>query len=196
MSNQVEVRTASVGKMDNNVYVLVDTPTNESILIDTPTEPDRISELTAGTQVKYIIITHGDADHIQALPEMKRRLGAPVGIHESDAHNLAQPPDFTIKDGDVFTFGDSSVRVMHTPGHTPGSLSLFTDGVLISGDTLFPGGPGNTQRPDGDFDAIIAGIRDKLFALPDDTAVYPGHGKPTTIGAEKPHLREWVDRGW
>lgn len=196
MSNQIELRTASVGHMDNNVYVLVDKATNDSILIDAPTEPDRITELTRGTTVKYIIITHGDADHIQALPEMIRRLHAPVGIHQVDAHNLAGPPDFTINDGDVLTFGDSSVTAMHTPGHTPGSISLFTEGILISGDTLFPGGPGNTQRPDGDFDAIIAGIRDKLFTLPDDTKVYPGHGKPTTIGAEKPHLQEWIDRGY
>jgi glyoxylase-like metal-dependent hydrolase (beta-lactamase superfamily II) len=196
MSNQVEVRTVSIGSYDNNVYVLVDTATGESILIDAPTEPDRISELTEGTNVKYIVITHGDADHIQALPEMKRRLGAPVGIHQADAHNLSQPPDFNINENDVLNFGDSSIRALHTPGHTPGSLSLVTDGILISGDTLFPGGPGNTKRPGGDFSAIISGIRDKLFVLPDDTRVYPGHGKPTTIGAEKPHLQEWIDRGW
>ncbi len=196
MSNDLEVRTASVGKLDNNIYVLVDTSTGDSVLIDAPTEPDTISALTDGTSVKYILLTHGDHDHIQALPEMRRRLGAPVGIHPSDAHNLSQPPDFSLNDGDVITFGNMSLRVMHTPGHTPGSLSLYTDGVLISGDTLFPGGPGNTQRPNGDFNAIIDGIRDKLFILPDDTKVYPGHGKPTTIGAEKPHLQEWIDRGW
>lgn len=196
MSDSVELRSASVGSMDNNVYVLVDPETKESVLIDAPTDPDRIKQLTDGTRVKYIILTHGDQDHIQALRAMKQTLGAPVAIHEADAGSLPSPPDLLIKENDVFRFGNSSVRAMHTPGHTPGSISLVTDGILISGDTLFPGGPGNTNRPNGDFKAIISGIRDKLFVLPDDTKVYPGHGKPTTIGAEKPHLQEWIDRGW
>lgn len=196
MNESVELRTESVGSMDNNVYVLVDRKTGESILVDAPTEADRIQALTEGTKVKYILLTHGDADHIQALPEMKRRLGAPVAIHEADARHLSQKPDLLIKDGDTFRFGNSSVRAFHTPGHTPGSISLVIGDILLSGDALFPGGPGNTKRPGGDFQAVIGAIRDKLFILPDNTKVYPGHGKGTTIGAEKPHLQEWVDRGW
>ncbi len=182
--------------MDNGVYVLVDRESGQSILVDAPTDPDRIQELTDGTSVKYLLLTHGDGDHIQALPEIRRRIGMPVGIHESDAGSLQAPPDFFINDGDVYQFGSSSVRAVHTPGHTAGSVSLIGEGFVISGDTLFPGGPGNTRRPGGDFQAIIAGIRDKLFVLPDETKVYPGHGNPTTIGAEKPHLQEWIERGW
>jgi glyoxylase-like metal-dependent hydrolase (beta-lactamase superfamily II) len=87
------------------------------------------------------------------------------------------------------------VRAISTPGHSPGGVSFLTDGILIAGDTLFPGGPGNTQRPDGNFRAIIENIESKLFTLPDDTVVYPGHGKPTTIGTERPHLQEWIQRG-
>jgi glyoxylase-like metal-dependent hydrolase (beta-lactamase superfamily II) len=194
--SEIELRHATVGNYDNNVYVLVDPETKESILVDTPDEPDVIEKLTQGTKVRYIVFTHGDMDHLQAFGEMERRLGAPVLIHQADAGRLPRPPDRLIDDGDVLEFGRGSVMVRHTPGHTPGSVSLVGDGILISGDTLFPGGPGNTKRPDGDFDAIIAAIRDKLFILPDDTKVYPGHGSATTIGAEKPHLQEWIDRGW
>jgi len=194
--SEIELRHAKVGNYDNNVYVLVDPETRESILVDTPDEPDVIEKLTEGTKVRYIVFTHSDMDHLQAFGEMERRLGAPVLIHEADAARLPRPPDRLIDDGDVLEFGRGSVTVRHTPGHSPGSISLVGDGILISGDTLFPGGPGNTKRPDGDFDAIISGIRDKLFILPDDTKVYPGHGSPTTIGTEKPHLQEWIDRGW
>jgi glyoxylase-like metal-dependent hydrolase (beta-lactamase superfamily II) len=194
--SEIELRQANVGNYDNNVYVLVDPETRESIVIDTPAEPDVIEKLTQGTKVRYIVFTHGDADHLQAFTEMDARLRAPVLIHAADASRLQRRPDRLIDDGDVIEFGRSSVRVVHTPGHTPGSIGLIGDGILISGDTLFPGGPGNTKRPEGDFDAIINGIRDKYFVLPDDTKVYPGHGKSTTIGAEKPHLQEWIDRGW
>ncbi|HEV3311421.1 MAG TPA: MBL fold metallo-hydrolase [Chloroflexota bacterium] len=193
--SDIELRQATVGDYDNNVYVLVDRATNESILIDAPFEPDTIEGLTNGTTVKYILLTHGDYDHIQALPEMERRLGAPVAIHPADAHNLSKAPNRSIEDGDVFTFGESSVRAVHTPGHTPGSISLVAGDILISGDTLFPGGPGNTKREGGDFGAVIASVG-RLFELPDGTTVHPGHGKSTTIGAEKPHLQEWIDRGW
>jgi glyoxylase-like metal-dependent hydrolase (beta-lactamase superfamily II) len=85
---------------------------------------------------------------------------------------------------------------MHTPGHSPGGTSFITGDILIAGDTLFPGGPGNTKRPDGSFDTIIESVQSKLFLLPDETRVYPGHGKPTSIGTERPHLQEWIDRGW
>jgi glyoxylase-like metal-dependent hydrolase (beta-lactamase superfamily II) len=193
--SDIELRTESVGEYDNNVYVLVDRATNESILVDTPFEPEKIEKLTRGTTVKFILLTHGDYDHLQALTEMKRATGAPVAIHPKDAHNLPEPPDRFIEDGDIFEFGSSSVRAIYTPGHTAGSISLVSDGILLSGDTLFPGGPGNTKRPGGDFAAVIASV-EKLLSLPDDTQVYPGHGKSTTIGAEKPHLQEWKDRGY
>jgi glyoxylase-like metal-dependent hydrolase (beta-lactamase superfamily II) len=170
--------------------------THESVLIDAPTDSTRILELTSGTTVRYILLTHGDADHIQALEPLRTTLRAPVGIHVADAHCLARPPDFFIEDGALYTFGNVSLRALHTPGHTPGSVCFVVGDILIAGDTLFPGGPGNTRRPEGNFQQIIASIREKLFVLPDDTRVYPGHGKPTTIGAERPHLQEWIDRGW
>lgn len=196
MSDGVQLKQFSVGSMDNNVYILVDPETRESIVFDAPTEADRILAALEGTSVKYILMTHADPDHVQALEEVRRATGAPVGIHPAEASRLPGPPDFELHDGDTFTLSRTELRSMHTPGHTPGGMSFVTGDILIAGDTLFPGGPGNTQRPEGNFDQIIESIRTKLLALPDATRVYPGHGRATTIGAERPHLEEWIQRGW
>jgi glyoxylase-like metal-dependent hydrolase (beta-lactamase superfamily II) len=195
MASQVELKTFSVGPMDNNVYILVDAETRDSILFDAPVDSNRILDALEGTNLQYILFTHADGDHVEALQDVKEATSVPVGIDAREAPRLPLEPDFEIHDGDVFRFGSSEVRAISTPGHSPGGVSFLTDGILIAGDTLFPGGPGNTQRPDGDFRAIIENIRSKLFTLPDDTRVYPGHGKPTTIGAERPHLQEWIQRG-
>ncbi|MGH2447093.1 MAG: MBL fold metallo-hydrolase, partial [Chloroflexota bacterium] len=161
-----------------------------------PGDVDRILSQLEGTNLQYILMTHADSDHIAVLPQLREATGAPVGIHASEPIPLQQPPDFLIEDGQIIRFGNVELRSIYTPGHTPGSMSFVTGDILIDGDTLFPGGPGNTQRPGGDFDQIINSIRTKLFVLPDATRVYPGHGKPTTIGAEKPHIEEWMARGY
>ena len=196
MAPQVELKTFSVGPMDNNVYILVDPETRESILFDAPVDGARILSAVEGTNLQYILFTHADGDHVEALSEVKEATGAPIGIDPREASRLPLPPDIEVHDGDVFRFGNSQVRAIATPGHSPGGTSYYTDGILIAGDTLFPGGPGNTKRPDGNFENIVENIRMKLFALPDDTIVYPGHGTSTTIGAERPHLQEWIQRGW
>lgn len=196
MTDSLELKQFSVGSMDNNVYILVDPATGDSVLFDAPAEAARILEALQGTNLKAILMTHADGDHVGALREVKERTGAPIGVHQLERDRLPIPPDFEIKDGQELNLGSIRLRAMHTPGHTPGGLGFVTDGVLIAGDTLFPGGPGNTQRDFGDFNQIIESIRTKFFALPDNTRVYPGHGKSTTIGAEKPHLQEWIDRGW
>jgi glyoxylase-like metal-dependent hydrolase (beta-lactamase superfamily II) len=190
-----ELKKFSVGGMDNNVYILVDSDSRDSVLFDAPADATAILAALRGTQLKAILMTHTDLDHIQALNEVRQVTGAPVGVHPSEAANLPVPADFLIHDGDVLRYGGIELRAMHVPGHTPGGLGFYTPGILIAGDTLFPGGPGNTQRGIGDFPAIIESIRSKFFTLPDDTQVYPGHGKPTTIGSERPHLQEWIDRG-
>jgi glyoxylase-like metal-dependent hydrolase (beta-lactamase superfamily II) len=195
MASHVELKSFSVGPMDNNVYILVDADTRESILFDAPVDGDRILAALEGTNLQFILFTHADGDHIEALQDVKEATAAPVGIDPREASRLPLEPDFEIHDGDVFRFGNSQVRAISTPGHSPGGTSFLTDGILIAGDTLFPGGPGSTQRPDGDFKEIIENIQSKLFTLPDDTKVYPGHGKPTTIGAERPHIQEWIQRG-
>lgn len=192
----LELKHFSVGPMDNNVYILIDPETRDSVLFDAPTDAPRILEALRGTHLRAILMTHTDLDHVQALEEVKGATGAPVGVHPIESENLPFDADFEINDGDVLHYGSIDLQAMHVPGHTPGSLGFYTDGLLIAGDTLFPGGPGNTRRDIGDFPAIINSIRTRFFALPDDTRVYPGHGAGTTIGAERPHLEEWVERGW
>jgi glyoxylase-like metal-dependent hydrolase (beta-lactamase superfamily II) len=182
--------------MDNNVYILVDPASRESVLFDAPTDADRILAELEGTHLTYILMTHADTDHVQALEAIKSRTGAPIGAHPDTAWNMPIPPDFEVQDGDVLTVGDVQIEARHTPGHSPGSISYVVGDMVIAGDTLFPGGPGNTRHARGDFDTIINSIRTRLYTLPDETKVYPGHGSPTTIGAERPHLQEWIDRGW
>ncbi len=196
MSDAVELKQFSVGDWNNNVYILVDRATGASVLIDAPTDAARIMEALEGTNPVYILMTHADRDHVGALDEVRQATGVPVGAHPTEADRLPSPPDFELQEGQTLQFGNSELRVMHTPGHSPGGMSFVTGDILIAGDTLFPGGPGNTKRPDGSFDTIVESIRSKLFTLPDETRVYPGHGDPTTIGTERPHLQEWIDRGW
>lgn len=188
----------ALGPMDNNVYVVVSQNTNESVVVDASHDAARIAEAAAGTTVRSILLTHGDRDHVDALQELRQRLGVPVAVHRADADRLPATPDFELADGQEIAVGDLTLRVIHTPGHTPGSVCFYVprEATLISGDTLFPGGPGATRGDKDRFAQIIASVRDKLFPLPDDTAVRPGHGADTTIGAEKPHLQEWIDRGW
>ena len=188
------VRKIEVGSMENNVYVLECPETHDALLIDGCFEADKIMDACDGANVVAIVQTHGHMDHIQVLPELKERLGVPVYAHPAEEYPVEI--DHQLSDGDTISFGHRNVAVLHTPGHTPGGICLHTGKHLISGDTLFPGGPGNTWGDKKAFDQIIESIRSKLFPLPDDTAVYPGHGKDTTIGNEKPHLQEWIDRGW
>ena len=188
------VRKVEVGNMENNVYVLECPETHEALLIDGCFEADKILAGCEGASVVGIVQTHGHFDHVQALPELKERLAVPVHAHPADDYPVAI--DEVLSDGGTISFGNREVTVLHTPGHTPGGVCLHHGRHLVSGDTLFPGGPGNTWEDKEAFEQIIESIRTKLFVLPNDTFVYPGHGKDTTIGAEKPHLQEWIDRGW
>jgi glyoxylase-like metal-dependent hydrolase (beta-lactamase superfamily II) len=188
------LRKVEVGNMGNNVYVLECPETHRSLIVDGCFEPDTILSTADGTEVVGIVQTHGHSDHVQALPEVSRRLGVPVYAHPGDDYPVTV--DRELAHGDRIAFGRREAEVIHTPGHTPGSVCLLVGSHLISGDTLFPGGPGNTFGDARAFEEIIASVRDRLFTLPDDTSVYPGHGADTTIGTEKPHLEEWIRRGW
>lgn len=189
------VRKIEVGTMENNVYILECPDTHEGFLVDGCFEADKILAGAEGCDIVGILQTHGHVDHVQALAELKERLGVPVHAHPGDDYPVSI--DRELSDGDVLTFGKGhEITVLHTPGHTPGGVCFLTGKHLIAGDTLFPGGPGNTWGNAQAFEQIIGHIENKLFTLPDDTVVYPGHGRDTTIGAEKPHLQEWKDRGW
>jgi glyoxylase-like metal-dependent hydrolase (beta-lactamase superfamily II) len=195
--SQVEITRLVVGPMDNNVFVVLCRRTGEAVLVDAANEAERLLELCRELNVGRVLTTHGHWDHIQAVPAV-RDAGYEVGIAADDA-DMLPAYDFVIEDDAVIEVGDLRLRTAHTPGHTPGSTCFVIEGspVLLSGDTLFPGGPGATKFPGGDFPTIIRSIDDRLFArLPDDTVVMPGHGDDTTIGSERPHLQEWVDRGW
>ncbi|HEX6510323.1 MAG TPA: MBL fold metallo-hydrolase [Chloroflexota bacterium] len=194
----IELKQFSVGPYDNNVYILVDTKSGESVLFDAPTDASRIVRELDGTSLKYILMTHADQDHIGALRQVKQATGAAVGVHPADAGNLPVPPDLELEDGRIVRLGTSTLKCLYTPGHTPGSMCFLVGDILIAGDTLFPGGPGSKSGriSPAEFQQLVESIRSKLFTLPDETRVYPGHGKSTTIGAERPHLQDWIDRGW
>lgn len=191
----LRVRTLAVGQLDNNVYVAGCPGTGLAVVIDPADEAGRILEAIAGLSVQAILVTHGHPDHSGAAPALARALGIPVYLHPADAPRAGLPATQPLGDGDEIRFGGASLRVIHTPGHTPGSVCLFGGGCLFSGDTLFPGGPGAAEGP-GAFATIMASLRRRLFTLPDDTRVLPGHGPETTIADERPFVDEWERRGW
>lgn len=188
------VRKIEVGTMENNVYVLECPETHDSFIVDGCFEPDTIIIAAEGSNVVGILQTHGHMDHVQALPDLVAKLGVPVHAYPGDDYPVTI--DRELSDGETLSLGNREVKVLHTPGHTPGGTCFLVGRHLISGDTLFPGGPGNTWGNKDAFAQIIEAVETKLFVLPDETVVYPGHGKDTTIGTERPHLGEWRERGW
>ena len=193
----LEIHKVVVGPMDNNVFVLRCRHTGDAVLLDAANEHERLLDLARSLGVRRVLETHGHWDHIQAVPEL-REAGYSVGVTAEDAAML-DSYDEIIDDDTTIAVGRLTLRTIHTPGHTPGSMCFVVEGkpLLFSGDTLFPGGPGNTSFEGGDFDTIIESLDRQLFApLAADTIVMPGHGDDTTIGVESPHLQEWVDRGW
>ena len=193
----IEVHRVVVGPVDNNVFVIRCTSTGDAVLIDAANEHERLLELCRRLGVRTVLETHGHWDHIQAIPAV-RDAGYEVGVTEQDAAMLPSY-DYLLEDDTVVEIGRLRLRTLHTPGHTPGSMSFHVEGtpLLFTGDTLFPGGPGATQYEGGDFPTIIRSIEDRMFSRFDgSTIVLPGHGLDTTIGAESPQLDEWVARGW
>lgn len=191
-----EIHRVVVGPVDNNVFVLRCRETGDAVLLDAANEHDRLLELCTRLGVRSVLETHGHWDHIQAVPQL-RDAGYQVHVTAEDAARLPSY-DQILEDDTMIDIGNLRLRTIHTPGHTPGSMCFALEGapMLFSGDTLFPGGPGATKFPGGDFPAIISSIEGKLFTMPPDTMVLPGHGADTTIGSERPHLQEWIDRGW
>ena len=196
--NTLQVHRLVVGPYDNNVFVVRCLHTGEAVLIDAANEHEKLLELCRALGVTRVLETHGHHDHIQAVPAM-REGGYQVAVTADDAQMLKDVGyDVFIEDGQVIEVGRLRLEAIHNPGHTPGSVSFKVRGapLLFSGDTLFPGGPGATHFPGGDFATIISSIDTRLFTFPADTVVLPGHGADTTIATERPHLQEWIDRGW
>ena len=196
------VTKASVGPMDNNTYVLRCRDTGDELVIDAAAEPKRILALCGEGPLTRIVTTHRHPDHWQALAEVVAATGAATITHAADAPAIAVPTDELVADGDHLQVGSCDLEVIHLVGHTPGSIALLYDDPtgsphLWTGDSLFPGGVGNTHGNRADFEQLFADVTGMLFdRLPDETWVYPGHGNDTTLGAERPHLDEWRERGW
>ena len=191
-----EVHAVVVRPVENNVFIVRCTATGEGLLIDAANEHERLLELCQVLNVQKVVETHGHWDHIQAVPAV-REAGISVAITSADAEMLPSYDELLL-DEDVIEIGRLRLRTVATPGHTPGSMCFQLEGtpLLFSGDTLFPGGPGATKFEGGDFPTIIESIDRRLFTLPAETIVLPGHGSWTTVAAERPHLDEWIDRGW
>lgn len=204
------IKTLAVGPIMANCFIVGCEKTKLAAVIDPGDEADKILMALAESQltVKYIINTHGHFDHVGANKRMKEATGADILIHKNDAVMLEQissasmafglkvedspPADRTLEEGDQINFGDITLHVIHTPGHSPGGIALSYDGVVFVGDSLFYGSIGRTDFPGGDYDTLISSIKNKLFPLGDDVVVYTGHGPSTTIGQEKqinPFLR-------
>ncbi len=186
---------------ENNVWLVGDE--REVIVVDPAHDPDACLAAVADREVRAVLLTHGHWDHVRATPEFAARAHAPVFLADEDLFLWQEATGLhdgfaPLADGAEFEVAGTTIRAVRTPGHTPGSTSLRIDdlGAVLSGDTLFPGGPGATRWDYADFDTIIRSIQEHLFTLPHDTVVHPGHGDSTTIGAERPHLEEWRERGW
>ena len=193
----VEVHRVVVGPVENNVYIVRCRQTGDSLLIDAANEHDLLLELCRDLNVHQVVETHGHWDHIQAV-EAVRNAGIDVAVTRADAAMLPSY-DQILEDESVVTVGRLQVATIATPGHTLGSMCFAVEGtpLLFTGDTLFPGGPGNTSFEDADFSTIIHSIEGRIFAaFGPDTLVLPGHGVGTTVGTESPHLDDWVERGW
>ncbi|UUZ46328.1 MBL fold metallo-hydrolase [Janibacter limosus] len=190
--------------MHNNVYLLTCRTSGAQLLIDAADDAERIRDLVAvgGSGLDHLVTTHQHWDHVRALVEVTKDLSPETHAGEDDASSLPQLPDHRLRHGDRITCGDAVLDVVHLRGHTPGSVALAYDDPdghvhLFSGDSLFPGGVGNTKMPGQSFAALFADVTQRVFDVyDDDTRVYPGHGSDTTLGAERPHLDEWRERGW
>ncbi len=195
----LSITKVSVGPMDNNAYLL--RSAGEQLLIDAANEPDRLLSLLGAGGLSTVVTTHRHGDHWQALEDVVGVTGAESLAHEADAAEIPIVSQ-TLKDGDTVRVGDAELDVIHLVGHTPGSIALLyrdPDGHphLFTGDSLFPGGVGNTFGSKENFASLINDVERKIFdRLPDETWVYPGHGNDTTLGAERPPLPEWRARGW
>lgn len=191
--------------VDNNVYVVGDDQRHACWVIDPAHDPQAIVDLVGGRKVRGVILTHGHSDHVDRAPEVAELLGAPMYLHPDDDVLWQQSnPGVEYRElleGDVFPVGEAEgehLRVIHTPGHTPGCVVLYAPAAqtLLSGDTLFAGGPGATGRKYSNFDTIIESLQAQVMTLPEQTRVLPGHGDETTVGAEKARMPEYIERGY
>ena len=187
------IKLGPLGQFANNAYIVADPRTNDALIVDAPEESEQVVVAARGLNVRRIIVTHRHRDHWAGIDVLLAGIDAPVFCHEADREPWAAYVKGTLAHDDQVEVGSVRLRVIHTPGHTPGSISLHLGEHLLSGDTLFPGGPGRTQTPD-DLRRTIASITERLYSLPDETLVLPGHGADTTIGRSRQEYAVFASR--
>ncbi|KFG01395.1 MBL fold metallo-hydrolase [Streptomyces europaeiscabiei] len=194
------ISKVAVGPMDNNAYLLRCRATDEQLLIDAANDAGTLLTLIGDDGIASVVTTHQHGDHWQALAEVVAATGARTYAGRDDAEGIPVATDVPVGDGDTIRVGRVELTARHLVGHTPGSIALVYDDPhghphVFTGDCLFPGGPGRTTRPE-DFQSLMSGLEEKVFSLPDEAWIYPGHGNDSTLGAERPHIQEWWARGW
>ncbi|GGJ80733.1 Zn-dependent hydrolase [Pilimelia anulata] len=197
---ELVITKVSVSDFDNNAYLLRCRRTGEQLLVDAAAEPERLLDLAGPAGLRTVVTTHRHWDHVRALAEVVAATGARSLAHAADAPAIPGPPE-PVAEGDAIAVGECALEVIHLAGHTPGALALlYRDpaGVphLFTGDSLFPGGPGRTTSEE-EFASLMTDLETKIFGrLPDETWFYPGHGKDSTLGVERPSIPDWRARGW
>ena len=189
----LKIERLTLGSWEANAYLLTCPKTAESVIVDAPAAADVIMEKLKGTRPRYVLLTHNHSDHTGASSELSTRLGIPGAGHRADFRHLSPPSGMVLADGDKVTFGNITLEVLHTPGHTPGSLCFRYGKYLLAGDTIFPGGPGRTWSPES-FRQIVRSITEKILPLPDDTQLYPGHGGAAVLGEERKKIAAFAAR--
>jgi hydroxyacylglutathione hydrolase len=192
-NNNIRIERLTLGPYETNAYIVVCNKTGESLVVDAPAQASVIITNLKGTHPRYILLTHDHYDHTGVIVSLRSRLKVPLATHEASSYQLKTPPEILLKDGDSLKLGKIKIDVLHTPGHTPGSLCFKMGKYLFAGDTIFPGGPGHTHSPD-ELNEILASIKEKIFTLPGNTLILPGHGDSTTVAKAKAEYAFFASR--
>jgi hydroxyacylglutathione hydrolase len=191
--DHIQIERMELGPYGTNTYCIVCRKTGDSLLVDAPGGISEITECLKGTKPQYILLTHDHPDHTGVLEAVRSQLKVPLATHPLNANRLSSPPEILLKGGEKISLGHLVFEVLHTPGHTPGSLCFSFGKYLIAGDTIFPGGPGHTNSP-ANFKQILESITGKIFTLADDTVLYPGHGPETTVAQAREEYKQFSSR--
>jgi hydroxyacylglutathione hydrolase len=193
-NNAMRIQRLELGAWATNTYIVACQQTGNSAVIDVPPGARTLIKNLKGTNLQYILLTHSHIDHIAGLKAMRARIMAPLAVHKSDNQNwLPFPPEILLEDEVIIRVGKLKIKALHTPGHTPGSMCFLIGNYLLSGDTIFKGGPGRTITP-ANFRRIVRSITNKIFTLPDETSIHPGHGEPALLETEKDEFEDFAKR--